>query len=354
MAVNERDTAGEDSRIAALYREAALEEPPPHLDASIRRDARRALEAPAAARARPWWSAWRVPVAFAAVAVLSVSVVAIVSREGGEPLTIGERVATSEAPSAAAPQAAPGADHAPAETEAQAPERTRRKLEARQREDRRGEASAPVSPSAVPRGEASAPASQSAAPRGEPHAPPRASAADASAKAAAGASRTLADQERSADTGTARPRSPEAERAPYALTTPAPAPPPPVPQAARAPAASPAPATTPAPAPSPAPAPRPEAAPANEAAAAAPAPAAAQRRRAETSAAPAAKPAMAARNALTPAVAAIVVELDGRAPAAWLERVATLRRDGRTDDADALLAEFTRRYPDEPLPEAFR
>ncbi|MDB5904142.1 MAG: hypothetical protein JWM26_3020 [Betaproteobacteria bacterium] len=294
MAVNERDTAGEDSRIAALYREAALEEPPPYLDASIRRDARRALDAPAAARARPWWSAWRVPVAFAAVAVLSVSVVAIVSREGGEPLTIGERVATSEAPSAAAPQAAPGADHAPAETEAQAPERTRRKLEARQRQDRRGDASAPATQSAVPPGEASAPSSQSAAPRGEPIAPPRASAADASAQAAAGASPTLADQERSAP------------------------------------------------------------APAAEAAAAATAPAAVQRRRAETSAAPAARPAMAARNALTPAVAAMVVELDGRAPAAWLERVATLRRDGRTDDADALLAEFRRRYPDEPLPEAFR
>jgi TolA-binding protein len=57
---------------------------------------------------------------------------------------------------------------------------------------------------------------------------------------------------------------------------------------------------------------------------------------------------------LTPAVAAIVAELEGRAPAAWLDRVATLRRDGRTDDADALLAELRRRYPDEPLPEAFR
>jgi hypothetical protein len=283
MAVNERDTAGEDSRIAALYREAALEEPPPHLDASIPRDARRALDAPAAARARPWWSAWRVPVAFAAVAVLSVSVVTIISREGGEPLTIGEPAATPDAPSAAARQAAPptvGAAQASHESDVQAPEGARRKLEARQRDDRPGDASAP--------------ATQSAAPRGEPIAPPRASAADASAQAAAGASPTLADQETSAP------------------------------------------------------------APANEAAAAATPPAAAQRRRAETSAAPAAKPAMAARNALTPAVAAIVVELDGRAPAAWLERVATLRRDGRTDDADALLAELRRRYPDEPLPEAFR
>jgi hypothetical protein len=56
---------------------------------------------------------------------------------------------------------------------------------------------------------------------------------------------------------------------------------------------------------------------------------------------------------LAPAVAAIAAELEGRPPAAWLDRVATLRRDGRTEDADALLAEFRRRHPDEPLPEAF-
>jgi hypothetical protein len=63
---------------------------------------------------------------------------------------------------------------------------------------------------------------------------------------------------------------------------------------------------------------------------------------------------MAPRNAFTPVVAAIVAELEGRPPAVWLERITTLRRDGRTEDADALVAEFRRRHPDEPLPEAFR
>jgi hypothetical protein len=63
---------------------------------------------------------------------------------------------------------------------------------------------------------------------------------------------------------------------------------------------------------------------------------------------------MPAGTALTPAVAALVAELEGKAPAAWLERIAALRSDGRTEDADALLNEFRRRHPEEPLPQGMK
>jgi alkanesulfonate monooxygenase SsuD/methylene tetrahydromethanopterin reductase-like flavin-dependent oxidoreductase (luciferase family) len=39
-------------------------------------------------------------------------------------------------------------------------------------------------------------------------------------------------------------------------------------------------------------------------------------------------------------------------PERWLERIAELRRAGRDDEADRLLAEFRRRFPDYRIPEA--
>ncbi|MDB5867333.1 MAG: hypothetical protein JWO70_5139 [Betaproteobacteria bacterium] len=310
MAVNEHDTAGtpQDERIVALYREAALEEPPSRLDAVIARDARRALEPPAAGGARPWWQIWRVPVAFAAVAVLSVSVATIISREGGEPLTIGERAPMPQASSSAAPRTAPQQDPSPAaaqpsgEVQPQTAQSERRKVDALQREERRRDSSARSERSTVP--------------RSEPGSPSPASAADAAGKLGEVESRTFTDRSKSADTGPAA-----AAHAPYALS---------------APSAAPAPAAPP------------DARLAKEAPAASAPPVAARRRSAAT---PAAKPAMPAGTALTPAVAALVAELEGKAPAAWLERVAALRRDGRTEDADALLNEFRRRHPEAPLPE---
>lgn len=41
--------------------------------------------------------------------------------------------------------------------------------------------------------------------------------------------------------------------------------------------------------------------------------------------------------------------LDRRSPEKWLAAIAELRRQGRTAEADASLAEFRRRYPDHPL-----
>lgn len=84
----------------------------------------------------------------------------------------------------------------------------------------------------------------------------------------------------------------------------------------------------------------------------APAPASADR--AATPPAPAAAPAPRAarpeRFQMTDEIGGLKAELDSEPPARWLERITTLRREGRRAEADALLAEFKRRYPEERLP----
>lgn len=42
--------------------------------------------------------------------------------------------------------------------------------------------------------------------------------------------------------------------------------------------------------------------------------------------------------------------LEQEPPGKWLERLAELRKKGRTGEADELLAEIKRRFPDQPLP----
>jgi hypothetical protein len=56
-----------------------------------------------------------------------------------------------------------------------------------------------------------------------------------------------------------------------------------------------------------------------------------------------------APNSPSPA-AALITELEGQPASRWIERIVTLRRDGRRHEAEALLAEFKLRYPSEPLP----
>ena len=47
-------------------------------------------------------------------------------------------------------------------------------------------------------------------------------------------------------------------------------------------------------------------------------------------------------------------ELQGEPPEKALERIAALRREGRTKEADDLYAEFKRRFPDYRIPDAMR
>lgn len=55
-------------------------------------------------------------------------------------------------------------------------------------------------------------------------------------------------------------------------------------------------------------------------------------------------------SALSPELAQHVTDLESQGPEAWRERIASLRRDGRTAEADGLLAEFRRRFPAETEP----
>ncbi len=48
--------------------------------------------------------------------------------------------------------------------------------------------------------------------------------------------------------------------------------------------------------------------------------------------------------------ATVLQELDKAPPQAWLEKLEALRRQGQNDEADELLAEFRRRFPNHPVP----
>lgn len=339
MAVNDKDLHPDDARIAAIYRAAAAEGPPASVDAAVLRNARGALAARSDEARTAWWMPWRIPFAFAAVAVLSVSLVLVIEREGGEPLKL--EAPPREAPAvAAAPepsttvQAQPDAlAQAPQSSAKPVPERegAGRRDEARTGDrnqafaGRRSEERARETPPAPALLEKKLEAPESPGPLRD--APPAA----ADAKALGSAAPATRGPESEAAANVQAPAAPAA--APMAVPPPPAAPPvperkPAMPAPPRQMAPEPAakPSAAPAPAPAPAPAAKPLAA----------------QRRAATS------------DAMSPAVAALVAELDQRPPADWLARIAVLRREGRTSDADALVAEFRRRFPDEPAPPAER
>lgn len=54
------------------------------------------------------------------------------------------------------------------------------------------------------------------------------------------------------------------------------------------------------------------------------------------------------------APAAPAAALADEPPEEWGERIMALRRDGKADEADALLAQFRKRYPGHPVPEAWQ
>jgi len=145
MALNERNArnangdAERDPRLDRLYRAAAHEAPPAHLDPPILAAARREV----GARPRSLTSMlrhWHVPVSIAAVVIVSVSLIILVSEEGGE------RIVPAPVPAVAPPAeqpAAPGAQ--PARVEAS-------------RETTQPQAAAPAPPRRGSRDDAKAPA----------------------------------------------------------------------------------------------------------------------------------------------------------------------------------------------------
>ncbi|MDH5534873.1 MAG: hypothetical protein OEZ08_04770 [Betaproteobacteria bacterium] len=97
-----------DAGLSRLYREGAREVPPPHVDTVIRAAARREVGA-RPHRAGTFAVRWRLPLALAAVLVLSVSLVTLIMDEGGEELL------APPAPKAEAPTAGESPARAPAE-----------------------------------------------------------------------------------------------------------------------------------------------------------------------------------------------------------------------------------------------
>src|SRR5688572_18021854 len=78
------DDMERDARLAALYRAAAQDGPPPTLDDAIRAAARRAVASKPRSVSPSFSRSWRVPLSIAAVLVLSVSLVTLMREEAPE------------------------------------------------------------------------------------------------------------------------------------------------------------------------------------------------------------------------------------------------------------------------------
>ncbi|HUP94789.1 MAG TPA: hypothetical protein VM164_07765 [Burkholderiales bacterium] len=293
----------QDERIAGLYRRISVEDPPPYLDARIAEAARLDPGSGVARKRREWWILWRVPFAVAAVALVSVSLVSLMMEHGGGELTLAPgdsqlRAPTVDAmpvPSQAQPEMQPQRDQpttaqSQSQTGASGYNKTDAVAERRAlaRESSRARERPAASPPAVV-----------LAPEPPPAAPPT-----AMRDAATISERSAVRAEIGAAAGARDLQKEQAQPMP-------------------APAQAPAPLQS------------------RAATAATAAPAARAFKRADS---------VESEAALASAVSKLIVELSGRPPAEWLERVATLRREARRPEADALLDEFRRRYPDQPIP----
>lgn len=78
------DWTEHDAKLAALYRVAAIDEPPTALDDGIRAAARRAVASKPRIAGLPFGRSWRVPLSIAAVVLLSVSLVTVMREEAPE------------------------------------------------------------------------------------------------------------------------------------------------------------------------------------------------------------------------------------------------------------------------------
>ena len=299
----------EDPRLSGAYQRLGKENPPPAIDAAILAASRRAVRArPVATGGR--LRRWALPVSIAAVVVLTMSVTMRVQLERPD----------LESP-------------LPAADEKDAPSRAA--LESKEEMRANDKLNRPADDRAKAKPTAKSPAA-------------RESAASALSKQAAPSDRGAGEKEQSAPARKAmsKPRA-RTEAPPAAKRAPAPAP------AARgfvqeppAPASSPAEPAAAAGlgavgAPSAA---RPDAAP--DLARQAPAEADSNVGRAASR--------MAVEDRVQP-----LAEKAGKAdadlsPRSWLERIARLRRDGRTKEADESLAAFRRRYPDYEIPKELR
>lgn len=290
MALNEPDVdrSERDSRLDQLYPQIGLEEPRPELDAAIRAAARRE----AGARPRAFGTQlrrWQLPISIAAVVVISASMVILMREEGVD------RFEATLAPKAAEDKAVVVTQRDDADFKAKAGD------------DAPARAQAPA-----PRASTTPPAGL-AQPLAE-EAPARTARARSGGRIAPAEPFPGEMRERSADAANepAAPASALAKKAPGRVPEPPAAP------LARTPSQG------------------------------------AKSEVAETERqAPGKRAPLATSERLLTddRISALINELKAAGPKEWLEEIETLRRQRRNDEADRLLAEFRRRFPDYPVPE---
>ncbi len=303
MAMSERPRHGDaadvpgDPQLGRLYRESAREEPPAHLDAAILAAAHRKVDARPRSIGSSWARSWRLPVSIAAVVVLSVSVVTLMLEETDDELVPLRRkpdtVSQGVAPEKMSSPATPVEPAPPAAAPA-AGSRIEAPSQAEgQRPDTTGPGERPPSVGSLPSTPAAEPVpAPAAAPDALAGVPPPSS------------ERRIAPPQ----TPSAKDRLPQP--APSALRTPAAGPG----EDRRQPAL----------------------------------PARSGRAAAESAGTAAPRPTVALEKS------ALVTRFEDQPPDKWLEQITELRREGRSAEADELLAEFKKRFPDHPLPPALR
>jgi hypothetical protein len=283
--------AERDPRIERLYRDAAHEEPPARLDAAILAAARREVGAGPRSLASKL-RRWHVPISIAAVVVVSVSLVILMQEERGKR---EETAAVQAIPAPADQPAAPPAPHAPPAIAKEAMQRAPEfsmSAGPMPRADREAAESSSSEVAARRRPDAAAPASPGAGDVATP------------------AGKTLPQPFLSA------PSSGMEERATHPVEDAVTAG-----RAASAPAASSAPRSAP--------------------------PQAEARRSAPVAGALATK-------SIEQDRAPVWRDYEKELPEKWLARIEELKVQGREAEAQEMLAEFRRRFPDHPLPSSLR
>jgi hypothetical protein len=315
------DTEVHDEALAALYRQAARDEPSPRHDAAILAAAAADLARPASAR-RAWWPRWRMGLSLAVTIVLSAGLVLLVEREQA-------RTPAGEGPAASRTTPRPlGAESPPASAAPEAPPAPAAPPRQETDEGHAANSAAPGGLSqkrAAPRSpmEASKARSDVSAETPAPIAAPRSpDAAWEEDRAAAPEPPSPASKPSAAFPGESKPLgkaegTPSAV-SPYSITAPAGSAPP-----SALPGAADAPGTV-------------RQRGAMEASPGAEAPQESRDNRAPT------------RGDAAPAVAA------PRPPEVWLAEIRSLYQAGRDADARTALQAFRRAYPEQPIPEDLR
>jgi hypothetical protein len=337
----------EDARISAVYKRAARESPPADLDRKIAAAARAGSRTTSAGRLLSWFNMFRIPLATAAVIVVSASLV-ISMREEHENRVVNLPSVSPGAPAEAvrsedtsAPQPAVPAQRKPERPEMPFGDRAQGLSGAGTATARQSQRKLPNEESRIERRMQLKSSPQKAR--------DRAKAEDFEART------TASSAEQPAPTGIPAPMAapePGFASRPEAVDTP----PPPEPRLRSQPMvrALPAPAMPGASGALRGAEPRPYAPPASGSAEgvgrapAAAAPEPARERTAEERRLALGRPQ--ALNLPPPDISAHLAVLESRPPAAWLDRVRLLQREGLLLEAERLLTEFKRRFPEEPIP----